>query len=243
MELEDKVAAVTGAAGGIGLATARALSAKGALVALLDLDAERVTREAARLPIGSAHPCDVRDAGSVERAMADVRAGLGPIDILVNNAGVWRRTPLLPADEGDWDLVYETNVKGIMLCSAAVAPTMIQRRSGKIVNVSSLSGFMGYPGWGAYGASKAAAISLTLAHAIELEPHNVQVHVVCPAATDTPMADFIRATEPVAEPSLLAPPEDVAAEVIKLVTPFDDNATGIVVPMGPIESVLGIPIR
>ena len=164
MELAGKVAAVTGAARGIGLATARAL------VAMLDLDGRRASHEAAQLPTASAHQCDVRDVGSVDRAMAAVQADLGPIDILVNNAGVWRRTPLLPASESEWDLVYETNVKGIMLCSAAVAPEMIRRRTGKIINVASLSGFLGHPGWAAYGASKAAAISLTLTHAAELEP-------------------------------------------------------------------------
>ena len=242
MELAGKVAAVTGAARGIGLATAHALAAEGALVAMLDLDGRRASHEATQLPTASAHQCDVRDAGSVDRAMAAVQADLGPIDILVNNAGVWRRTPLLPANLSDWDFVYETNVKGIMLCSAAVAPEMIRRRTGKIINVASLSGFLGHPGWAAYGASKAAAISLTLAYAAELESFDVQVHTVCPGGTQTDMAELIRAAEPDSERLPFAQPDDVAAEVLKLVTPFDDPATGRVVAMGPVESVFGIPV-
>ena len=119
----------------------------------------------------------------------------------LNNASVWQRTPPIPANEADWDLVYDTNVNGIMLCSTAAAPTMIQRRLGKIVNT------------------------------------------VCPCATETDMAELIRAAEPTSERSPFDHSDDVAAEVLKLLTPFDDTATGGVVAMGPIESVFGIPVR
>ena len=237
MSLKGRIALVTGAAQGIGQAVAGQLAAAGASLALLDVDGEEVAASASALGIEAAWTCDVRDGEAIRAVVAQI----GTIDILVNNAGIWRHTPVLEVDASQWDEVFAVNVKGILFGAQAVAPDMRQRRAGKIVNIASVAGFGGSGDWSAYCASKAAAISLTLALATELQDQNVQVNAVCPGATQTPMLEFIEACEPGANFDWVHSPEEVAGEVLKLVDPFDQETTGRVVAMKPPGAVLGIP--
>ena len=243
VSLKGRVAMVTGAARGIGRVVAQTLARKGAHIGILDLNAKGATEAAKQLSHAASWSCDVRDRDAVETAVQQAHSELGGIDILVNCAGVWLHTPVLEVDETVWDEVFAVNVKGILFCSQAVAPGMIQRRSGKIINIASVAGFGGTSNWSAYCASKAAAISLTLSLADELRAHNVQVNAVCPGGTQTPMSDYIAQIEGPSNFSQLHMPEEVAGEVLKLVSPFDQSTTGLVVAMRPQDSVLGVPVR
>ena len=131
---------------------------------------------------------------------------------------------------------------GNLFCAQAVAPGMMARRAGKIVNVASLAGFVGGQSWGACDASKAAAISLTLALAEALAPHNVHVNAVCPGAVDTALTDAILEREPDVEFDHVHHPDDVAKEVLEFVVPFEQSTSGRIVPMRAVHSVLGIAV-
>ncbi len=186
--------------------------------------------------------CDVADRRRVRATTRRIEDSVGPIDILINNAGIWRHTPVLEVRESEWDRVHATNVKGNLFCAQAVAPGMMARRAGKIVNVASLAGFVGGAYWSAYDASKAAAISLTLALAEALAPHNVHVNAVCPGAVDTALTDAILEREPDVEFDHVHHPDDVAKEVLEFVVPFEQSTSGRIVPMRAVHSVLGIAV-
>ena len=242
MSVQGRVALVSGAAQGIGRAIAVRLAAAGAFVALLDRDGEGVEAAAAELKGATAWVCDVRDSQEVRATVKRIFRACGPIDLLINNAGIWRHTPVLQVDEARWDEVFAVNVKGILFCSQAVAGGMVWRGAGKIVNIASVAGFGGSADWSAYCASKAAAISLSLGLARELEEQNVQVNVICPGATQTALLESIRREEPGAGFDWVHEPREVAREVIKLVVPFDQAVTGRVVAMKPAGEVLGINV-
>ncbi len=241
--LEGRVAVVTGAAQGIGYAVATHLTAAGAICELLDADTEAVRTAAAGLANASAWVCDVTNRQQVRDTIAAVETERGAIDILVNNAGIWRHTPVLEVNEADWDWIHAVNVKGMLFCSQAVAPDMSDRGRGKIVNIASLAGFTGSNAWSAYSASKAAAISLTLALASSLGSHGVHVNAVCPGAVETALTDQIRRAEPASTFEHALPPSEVAEVVFGLVAPFEQTTGGQVVPIGAPSSVLGIPVR
>ena len=188
---------VTGGGRGIGRGVCLALAEAGADVAVSDIildNAERVAgeirglgREAFSIQV------DVTDHSSVEGAVKYTLEKFDRIDLLVNNAGVIRQAPILELTEEDWDYVIGVNAKGIFLCSRAVIPHMMERRSGRIVNISSISGKNGYPGQAAYGTSKFAAIGLTQVLARELAPYNITVNAVCPGIVYTKMWEYLSA--------------------------------------------------
>ncbi|WP_245783836.1 beta-ketoacyl-ACP reductase [Alicyclobacillus macrosporangiidus] len=185
---------VTGAARGIGAATAIRLAEEGAKVGVIDLDAASCegTVAAIRDAGGEAIAigCDVADNRQVEAAVEQMVSSFGRLDILVNNAGVIRDNLLFKMSEEDWDVVMNVHLKGHFLCSRAAQKYMVQQRYGKIVNVSSTSA-LGNRGQANYSAAKAGIQGFTKTLAIELGPFNINVNAVAPGFIDT---DMTRAT-------------------------------------------------
>jgi meso-butanediol dehydrogenase/(S,S)-butanediol dehydrogenase/diacetyl reductase len=193
MELRDSVAIVTGGARGIGRGIALSLAHEGAHIVLADLpsvatDAAETKRmvEAAGVGAMTLH-CDVRDSAQVHAVVQAAIDRFGKVDVLVNNAGVISVAPVMAMTEEQWDLIMDVNVKGTFLCSKAVAPHMMQRRSGRIINLSSQAGKRGSPGVAHYCASKFAVIGFTQSLAHELGPSNVTVNAICPGEVDSAM--------------------------------------------------------
>ncbi|WP_062306507.1 beta-ketoacyl-ACP reductase [Alicyclobacillus sendaiensis] len=193
-KLEGQVAIVTGAARGIGAATAKRLAADGAKVAVFDIKEEltKDTVEAIRQAGGEAIGvgCDVTKADDVERAIESVVQKWGRLDILVNNAGVIRDNLLFKMSEDDWDTVMNVHLKGAFLCSRAAQKYMVQQKSGKIINLSSTSA-LGNRGQANYSAAKAGIQGFTRTLAIELGPFGIRVNAVAPGFIET---DMTRAT-------------------------------------------------
>jgi NAD(P)-dependent dehydrogenase (short-subunit alcohol dehydrogenase family) len=184
--LEGKVAVVTGAAQGIGAGIARVLASHGAMVCLADIqESVEQTAEAIRKDSGkaSAYRIDVTKTADVEQAFAKVVKDHRRVDVLVNNAGIYPRRKLVEMDEEFLHRLFEINVFGMFRCAKAVLPGMIERRYGKIVNMSSVTGPMvGTPAGGqtAYGSSKAAVIGFTKALALETAQYMINVNCILP---------------------------------------------------------------
>jgi 3-oxoacyl-[acyl-carrier protein] reductase len=183
--VNGRVAIVTGAARGIGLAAAKLLAERGARVAAVDLDAERVHAEA---PGAGAEPfvADVTDRADVERVVGEVAERLGAVDILVNNAGIaGRSVPTWHLTDEDWSSVVALNLTGPFYCCRAVLPGMRERGWGRIVNVASIAGKEGNPNAVPYSATKAGVIGMTKAIAKEVATDGVLVNCITPAVIRT----------------------------------------------------------
>ncbi|MDA2979831.1 MAG: SDR family NAD(P)-dependent oxidoreductase [Actinomycetota bacterium] len=188
-ELEGKVALVSGAAGGMGAAIARALSKLGVEIALNDLTVDSVMPLRDSLDKRSfAVAADITNKAEVESMITSVEQQLGPIDILINNAGVLRPTKIADIGEAEWDFVVGVNLKGTFLCSQAVIPGMRARGWGRIVNLSSTAGKnVSTMGGAHYTASKAGVLGLTRHMASEVAQDGITVNAVCPGLIDTDM--------------------------------------------------------
>ncbi len=195
MRLKDKVAIITGATGGIGMATAHKFAREGARVVIGDLDAGRVEAARAELAGTGAQAIgvrlDVTDADSIAAMVAAVRSQWGRIDCLVNNAGITQDARLVKMTAEQFDRVVNVNLKGVFLCTQAVAGPMIEQGSGVILNASSVVGLYGNFGQTNYAATKAGLIGITKTWARELGPKGVRVAVVCPGFVATPILDTI----------------------------------------------------
>ena len=205
LDLSGKVALVTGASSGIGAATAALFADLGARVALGYFHNE-AGAEQVRQSIASAGGTVIAIRGDVRRA-ADIQTvvrrssdELGPIDILVNNAGsLVKRLPLKDVTEDQWDDIQDLNLKSAVLCSQAVAPGMIGRKRGAIINIVSIAGRNGGgPGAGPYAAAKAGLIAFTKSLAKEMAPHGVRVNAVSPGVIDTPFHEVFSTPEMIA---------------------------------------------
>ena len=190
-EFADRVVVITGASSGIGRATAEAFARSGALVAIFARSAEKLNeiakQHADRMIAVSG---DVADAASIERLFAETEKRFGDCEILVNNAGMIDPKPLVDVTPDAWDRMFAVNVRGTYLASRRALPKMLEKRSGAIVNVASISGVIGPPkfsGWVSYNASKAAVIAMTEALAVEVGKEGVRVNSVSPGSVDTKM--------------------------------------------------------
>jgi len=217
LRLKGRVAIVTGGGRGIGRATALALAREGAAVAVAARSAAEL-EETVRLVHNQggsalAIPTDVRQADQVNAMVEKTVDAFGPVDILVNNAGVARFAPVLEATEEDWRLMFEVNLLGAMLCTKAVLPSMIERRRGWIINISSSAGIKGYVNQSGYCASKHGLLGFSKVLALETQPHGIRVHAICPGAVDTQMA---RTHRNIDDPADWMKPEEVAETVVFL---------------------------
>jgi NAD(P)-dependent dehydrogenase (short-subunit alcohol dehydrogenase family) len=192
VRLQDRVAIVTGAAKGMGSAISGALAGEGAhlvLAAREPAPLEALARALAEQPGGRRYipvPTDVTDAGAAQALAQRALDEFGRIDVLVNAAGVIGpiETPLHKIAPEDWDRVLSVNLKGTFLCCRAVVPAMMERRSGKIINIAGTSGLRGYRFRAAYSSSKWALRGLTRTLALEVGPYGVNVNAICPGVVE-----------------------------------------------------------
>ena len=194
----QKAALVTGAARGIGLATAKRFLADGWRVALLDIDGENLARTYAALAKPEttiAITCDVADREGVVRAITTIAQQFGRLDALVNNAGIAIFKPILEVSYEDWSRVLAVNLSGPFLCAQAAAPLMRDSGGGAIVNITSISGLRASTLRTAYGTSKAGLAHLTQQQAIELASLGIRVNAVAPGPVDTAMAKAVHTPE------------------------------------------------
>lgn len=234
--LEGKIAIVTGASRGIGAATAKKLASLGATVVInyqgSKERAEEVKNEiAANGGNAITYQCDVSDFEACEAFIKDVHSQFGRIDILVNNAGITRDGLLMTMSENDFDSVINTNLKGAFNCIRFASRFMMKQRSGKIINMSSVSGVTGNAGQANYSASKAGVIGLTKAAARELASRNINVNAIAPGFIETDMTDAL--SESVKEAAVKQIPlgkfgstKDIAEMVAFLASENSDYITG-----------------
>jgi 2-hydroxycyclohexanecarboxyl-CoA dehydrogenase len=241
MTLKGKTALVTGGGRGIGRAIALGLAREGAQVAVLDIlkdNAGAVAREIEALGVkGLALGVDLTRRAEVDRAVADTLAQFGQLDIVVNNAG-WDKLELfLDSEEETWEKILAINFKSILYVCKAALPSMVQRGSGKVINIASDAGRVGSTGEAVYAGTKGAIIAFSKTLAREMARHRITVNVVCPGLTETPLLQGIRAQSPKTEKVIEAvtraiplgrvgQPEDIAGAVVYLASPAADFVTG-----------------
>lgn len=238
MNLDGKVAIVTGGARGIGKAICEKLAADGAKLAIvdvmMDVAAETAAEFVAKGVEAKAFAANVAAPADVDQMVKDVVAHFGCIDILVNNAGITRDNLMLRMKEEDWDAVIAVNLKGTFNCIKAAVRPMMKARSGKIINIASVVGVMGNAGQANYSASKAGVIGLTKTSAKEFASRGINVNAVAPGYIQTDMTEKLndQAREafltviPLARPGTA---EDVAGVVHFLASSASDYVTGQVI--------------
>jgi 2-hydroxycyclohexanecarboxyl-CoA dehydrogenase len=242
--LHDKIALITGGAGGIGAATARLFCREGAKVALLDIDQKKVDEEAEQIsreiPSSEILPltADVSSRSQVGKAISRAIAEFGALHVLVNNAAAREYFSLAEAPEESWQKIIATNILGVANCCQAALPALRRAGGASIVNMSSVFGVVGRKGMGQYDATKAAILGLTRALAAEEAQYGVRVNAVCPGSTLTPFtlgrAQIRGLTEEELRakgfaPSLLnrwATPEEIAYPVLWLASDEASFITG-----------------
>jgi len=228
-DLSGRTALVTGSTRGIGLALAQALTAAGARVAINGRTAEAVEAVVAGLHGSVAAPFDVTDEAEVSRALAR----LGALDVLVNNAGMTLRRPLVDLELAEWRHVLDVNLTSAFLVSHTVAPGMIERGSGKIVNVCSVMSALARPSTGAYAAAKGALKMLTRSMCAEWAPHGIQANGIAPGFIRTDLSEalqadpefdaWLRARVPAGR---WAEPGELGGAVVFLASPASDFVNG-----------------
>jgi 2-keto-3-deoxy-L-fuconate dehydrogenase len=236
MEFAGTSAVVTGGVSGIGLATARLLTERGARVAVLDRSADSAPVDAEQLR------CDVGDDASVRSAVAAAAQRLGGIDILINNAGIGARGTVADNDDAEWHQVLDINVVGIVRVTRATLPYLRRSRSAAIVNTCSIAATAGLPQRALYSATKGAVLALTLAMAADHVGEGIRVNCVNPGTVDTPWVARLldAADDPAAERAALearqptgrlVSADDVAHAIAYLASPSSGSTTGTALPV------------
>ncbi len=234
-QLANQVAVVTGAGRGIGRAIALKFAAEGADVACVSRTAENSEKVAAEVrALGRkawAIAVDVSDAAAVRAAGEKILAEAGRVDILVNNAGVTRDGLLMRMSDEDWDVVLATNLRGAFLFTRAFSRNLIKQRSGRIINIASISGLLGAAGQANYSASKAGLIGFTKAVAREVASRGITVNAIAPGFVETDMTAVLK-EEMKKEAAKQIPmntfgqPEDIALAALYLAGPGGRYVTG-----------------
>jgi NAD(P)-dependent dehydrogenase (short-subunit alcohol dehydrogenase family) len=242
--LADRIAVITGGAGGIGAATARLFAHHGAQVVIADVDAERAeqTADAISKSGGSAFAIvtDVRDADQVADLARSILERYGRVDVLVNNVGHWLRHPgdFVHTDRQLWDDLYRINLHHVFLVTHAFLPAMIDQHAGAIVNVSSVEGLRGYPEDPVYAAFKAAVIHFTRSLAVQVGRDGVRVNAIGPDVTESlqvPYSQWLSAEEHLQWPQWvpvgrMGLPEDQARVILFLASDLSAFVTGHTIP-------------
>jgi NAD(P)-dependent dehydrogenase (short-subunit alcohol dehydrogenase family) len=242
--LGNRIAVVTGGAGGIGAATAQLFARQGAHVVIADVDTERAQQTADEITTsgGSAFAVvtDVRDADQVAELARSVLERHGRVDVLVNNVGHWLRHPgnFVDTDPQLWDELYRINLHHVFLVTQAFLPAMIDRRAGAIVNVSSVEGLRGYPEDPVYAAFKAAVIHFTRSLAVQVGRDGVRVNAIGPDVTESlqvPYSQWLSAEEQMQWPQWvpvgrMGLPEDQARVILFLASDLSAFVTGHTIP-------------
>lgn len=236
IDLQDKVAVVTGAGRGIGKAIAQSLAQAGAKLALIartQSQLEGVAQElrdkySAQVAV---FPVDLGDEAQIEPLFEEIYSQFGKIDILVNNAGITRDGLLMRMKDDDWDTVLNLNLRSIFLMVRTVSKRMLKARAGKIINISSVVGILGNPGQANYCAAKAGLIGFSKSVAKELASRGITVNVVAPGFIETDMTEKMsdKAKEAILSQVPLnrhGQPQDVAQAVLFLASPLADYLTG-----------------
>lgn len=191
-QISPRVALVTGAAGGIGSAICRHLAEAGLSIAACDLNLEAAQKVVADLNgQHAAFDVDVSDSASVATAVTAIEAQLGPVDVLVNNAGIDKIERFIDSTEDTWKKIISVNYLGTVIVTRSVLDRMLERRSGRIINISSDAGRVGSSGEVVYSGTKGAVISFGKALARETASKGITVNTVCPGPTDTPLLDQV----------------------------------------------------
>lgn len=233
--LEGKVALITGAAGGIGLATAELFAREGAAVVLADNQADLLHREAKRMAAGEFHvrdlAIDVTRSADVRKAVELARDEFGRLDILFANAGVGFDGAIVNTTDDDWDRVMGVNAKGVFLCCREAIRQMLaqQPAGGAIVINGSISSLTGIPGQAPYAPSKGAALQLARQLAVEYATQGIRVNCVCPGTVDTPdPAAFLKMLQDGHPMGRIGTPEEIATAVLFLAADEASFVTGAV---------------
>jgi NAD(P)-dependent dehydrogenase (short-subunit alcohol dehydrogenase family) len=242
--LGGRVAVVTGGGGGIGAATARLFAQHGAHVVIVDIDSGLAARTvddiAASGGSAVAVVSDVRDAGAVDDLARSVLDRYGRADVLVNNVGHWLRHPgnFVDTDPQFWDELYRINLHHVFLVTHTFLPSMVARRAGAIINVSSVEGLRGYPEDPVYAGFKAAVIQFTRSLAVQVGVHGVRVNAIAPDVTESlqvPYSQWLSADEQTQWPQWvpvgrMGVPEDQADVILFLASDLSAFVTGHTIP-------------
>jgi 3-oxoacyl-[acyl-carrier protein] reductase len=235
VDLQGQVAIVTGASRGLGKAMAEALASCGARVACVARDSAKLAQTVQAIESDGGHAeafvCDVTDRAAVDQLVDQLAEQWGSVDILVNNAGITRDTLLPRMSDEEWDDVLTTNLRSAFICCRAVSRYMMRARSGRIINVSSVSGLIGNPGQTNYSASKAGLIGLTRSLSRELAGRKVTINAVAPGFIESDMTArlgpaIVEEAKKRIPAKRLGTAAEVAAAVIFLASPAAAYITG-----------------
>jgi NAD(P)-dependent dehydrogenase (short-subunit alcohol dehydrogenase family) len=237
MHLKNKVAVITGARRGIGKAIALELAKHGANVVVSDIDlkgCEEVAEEIKDLGTDAlAIKCDVTKQDQIDKMLKKTTDEYDKIDILVNNAGVVRQKPFVEFTEEDWDIILDTNLKGMFLVTKSVTKQMLKNESGKIVSIASIAGEVGFANTSAYCASKAGIINLTRELAMELSGKGININAIAPGVIETDMTEDMLEDKDTKKDLLanipmgrVGKPEEIAKAAVFLASDDSDYITG-----------------